>query len=74
MASEGWVSEPILSAPLLGGRVLELSPEGRAWRLSVVQIDGRDRRQCGGVSLTACELPLYLASLQAMAAYVKQAA
>jgi hypothetical protein len=68
------VSEPILSAPLLGGRLLELTPEGREWRVSVVQLDGRDRRQVGGVSLTAHELPLYLATVAAMGAYIKQAA
>ena len=53
---------PVLSAPLLGGRVLELTPAGRAWRLSVTQIDGRDRRQVGGFDLTPHELPLFLAS------------
>jgi hypothetical protein len=62
---------PVLSAPLLGGRVLELVPEphGRAWRLTVTQQDGRDRRQVGGFDLTPDELPLFLASVQAIAAY-----
>ena len=45
------MSGPLLSAPLLGGRVLELAPEGRAWRLSVTQIDGKYRRQVGGFDL-----------------------
>jgi len=41
------VSGPLLSAPLLGGRVLELAPEphGRSWRLTVTQVDGKDCRQ-----------------------------
>ena len=47
---------PLLSAPLLGGRVLELAPEGRAWQLSVTQIDGKDRRQVGGFDLTPDEI------------------
>ena len=40
------MSGPLLSAPLLGGRVLELAREihGRSWRLTVTQIDGKDRR------------------------------
>jgi hypothetical protein len=33
-----------LSAPLLGGRVLELYRERRSYRLVVVQMDGKDRR------------------------------
>ena len=70
------MSGPLLSALLLGGRVLELAPEphGRAWRLSVTQVDGRDRRRVGGFDLTPDELPLSLASVQAIAAYVKGAA
>jgi hypothetical protein len=67
------VSEPILSAALLGGRVLELSPEGRAWRISVTQQDGRERRQVGGFDVTPDELPLFLVSVNAMAAYAKGA-
>ena len=67
------MSGPLLSAPLLGGRVLELAPEGRAWRLSVTQIDGKYRRQVGGFDLTPDELPLFLASVQAIAAYAKGA-
>jgi hypothetical protein len=37
----------VLSAPLLGGRVLELyrEPHGRAWRLAVTQVDGLARRR-----------------------------
>jgi hypothetical protein len=48
------VSKPILSDQLLGGRVLELAREvhGRAWRLTVRQTDGKDRRQVGGFDLT----------------------
>jgi hypothetical protein len=38
------MSGTILSASLLGGRVLELYREGRGYRLAVVQLDGRDRR------------------------------
>jgi hypothetical protein len=63
------VSEPILSAPLLGGRVLGLAREGRAWRLAVTQIDGKDRRQVGGFDLTPDEIPLFVASVSAFAAY-----
>ena len=67
-------SEPVLSAPLLGGRVLELTRElnGRV-RLTVTQIDGRDRRQIGGFDLTPDEVPLFLASVTAIAAYAKGA-
>jgi hypothetical protein len=65
------VSVPVLSAPLLGGRVLELAPEGRAWRLSIVQQDGRDRRQVGGFDVTPDEIPLFMASVAAMATYAK---
>jgi hypothetical protein len=67
------VSHPVLSAPLLGGRVLELAPKGRHWRLSMVQIYGRDRMQVGGFDISPDELPLFLASVQAMAAYMKGA-
>jgi hypothetical protein len=67
------VSDPILSAPLLGGRVLELARDGWGWRLAVTQIDGRDRRQVGGFDLTPDEIPLFLASLTAIAAYAKGA-
>jgi hypothetical protein len=67
------VSQPILSAPLLGGRVLELAPEGRHWRVSVTQTDGRDRRRVGGFDLSAGEWPLFLASVAAMAAYTRSA-
>ena len=69
------MSGPLLSAPLLGGRVLELAPErhGRAWRLTVTQVDGKDRRQVGGFDLTPDEWPLFLASVDALAAYVKGA-
>jgi hypothetical protein len=69
------VSVPVLSAPLLGGRVLELAREahGRAWRLSVTQVDGKDRRQVGGFDLTPDEIPLFLASIEAIAAYVRGA-
>ena len=69
------MSGPLLSAPLLGGRVLELAREihGRSWRLTVTQIDGKDRRQVGGFDLTPDELPLFLASVQAIAAYAKSA-
>ena len=67
------MSGPLLSAPLLGGRVLELAPEahGRSWRLTVTQVDGKDRRQVGGFDLTPDEWPLFLASVNALAAYVK---
>jgi hypothetical protein len=58
---------------LLGGRVLELAPEGRAWRLTVTQVDGKDRRQVGGFDLTPDEWPLFLASVNALAACVKGA-
>lgn len=67
------MSQPVLSAALLGGRVLELAPEGRHRRISVTQQDGRDRRQVGGFDLTPDELPLFLASVTAMAAYAKGA-
>ena len=69
------MSDPVLPAPLLGGRVLELAPEahGRSWRLTVTQIDGRDRRQVGGFDLSPDEWPLFLASVDALAAYVKGA-
>jgi hypothetical protein len=67
------VTAPRLTAPLLGGRLLELSPEGREWRLAVVQIDGQDRRQVGGFSLTACEWPHFAALVQALGAYVASA-
>lgn len=69
------MSAPVLSAPLLGGRVLELSPEasGRAWRLAVTQLDGRERRQVGGFDLTPDEIPLFLVTVQAIAAYVADA-
>jgi hypothetical protein len=67
------VSEPLLSAPLLGSRVLELSREGEsAWRLSVTRVDGPDRRQVGGFDLAPGELPLFLVSVQAMVAYTRQ--
>jgi len=70
------MSAPVLAAPLLGGRVLELAPEasGRAWRLAVTQVDGRERRQVGGFDLTPDEFPLFLASVRAMGAYVGRAA
>lgn len=69
------MSGAILSAPLLGGRVLELSREahGRAWRLTVTQLDGRDRRQVGGFDLTDAELPLFLTSVQAFGTYAGSA-
>jgi hypothetical protein len=68
------MSEPILSAPLLGGRMLELTPEGRAWRLSVTQVDGRDRRQIGGFDLTPAEFPIFASVVRALGTYIKQAA
>jgi hypothetical protein len=51
--------------------VLELSPEphGRAWRLTVTQHDGKDRREVAGFDLTPDELALLLASVRAIAAY-----
>jgi len=52
------VSGPLVSAPLLGGRVLELAPKGRTWRLSVTQIDGKYRRQVGGFDLTKSSSPV----------------
>jgi hypothetical protein len=63
-----------LTAPLLGGRVLELTPEGAAWRISVTQVDGRDRRQIGGFDLTAAEFPIFLAVARAIGSYVRTAA
>jgi hypothetical protein len=68
------VTAPLLSAPLLGGRVLELTPEGRGFRLAVVQIDGRDRRQVGGFDLTPAEWPDFVSVVRAMGAYVRDAA
>jgi hypothetical protein len=68
------MSEPILSAPLLGNRLLELTPEGRGYRLSVTQLDGRDRRMIGGFDLKASEFPIFLALARAMASYVRTAA
>lgn len=62
----------LLSSPLQGGRVLEFSRQpgyNHAWRLSVTQIDGAHRRQVGGFDLTPAELPLFFASLKAIAAY-----
>ena len=35
----------------------------------MTQVDGKDRRQVGGFDLTPDELPLFLASVQAIAAY-----
>jgi hypothetical protein len=67
------VTAPRLTAPLLGGRVLELCEDGREWRLALVQIDGKDRRQVGGLSLTACEWPHFAALVRALAAYVETA-
>jgi hypothetical protein len=58
----------LLTAPLLGGRVLEFRPEGRAWRLSVTQVDGKDRRQAGGFDVTAAEWPHFTAVVQALGA------
>jgi hypothetical protein len=60
---------------LLGGRVLELAREvhGRAWRLNVVQQDGKDRRQVGGFDLPPDELRLFLVSVSAMGAYARGA-
>jgi hypothetical protein len=53
-ASPDWMQpeRTLLSAPLMGGRVLEFSrePRSRAWWLAVTQVDGQDRRQ---VRLTA---------------------
>ncbi len=66
--------EPLLSAPLEGGRVLELHPEGRGFRLAVVQIDGKDRRQVGGFDLTPAEFPIFLGVVRALETYVRQAA
>jgi hypothetical protein len=40
----------------------------------VTQADGKDRRQVGGFDLTSDERPLFLASVDALAAYVKGAA
>ena len=66
------MTEALLSAPLLGGRVVELHQEsgGRAWRVAVTQIDGRDYRQVGGFDLTAAEWPMFLSIVQALGAYV----
>jgi hypothetical protein len=61
------------AAPLLGGRVLELAPDGRYWRLSVTRLDGRDRRQVGGFDISPDEIPLFMASVSAMATYAKGA-
>ena len=68
------MTEAHLTASLPGNRLMELYAEGAFWRVAIVQLDGKDRRQVGGVSLTAREFPLYLATLAAMGAYVKQAA
>jgi hypothetical protein len=59
----------VLSSPLQGGRVLELIPEGRGWRLAVTQVDGEHRRQVGGFDLATAELPVVAATLQAIATY-----
>jgi hypothetical protein len=53
--------------------VLELAPDGRHWRISVTQTDGKDRRQVGGFDVSPDELPLFLASVQAMTAYATSA-
>jgi hypothetical protein len=37
--------------------------------LTVTQVDGKDRRQVGGFDVTPDEMPLFLASVQAIAAY-----
>lgn len=68
-------SSPLLLAPLLGGRVLELSRErgGRFYRLAVTQTDGKDRRQVGGFDLAPAEVPLFLANLGAIAAFIEGA-
>jgi hypothetical protein len=60
----------LLSAPLLRGRVLELYREGRGYRLAVVQMDGKDRRQVGGFDLTPAEWPHFAALVPALGAYV----
>ena len=64
----------LLSAPLLGGRLLELCPEGRGYRLSVVQLDGHDRRQVGGFDLTPAEFPIFASVVRALETYVRDAA
>jgi hypothetical protein len=64
------MSGPILSASLLGGRLLELYNERRGYRVAVVQLDGRDRRQVGGFELTAAEWPHFAALVPALGAYV----
>lgn len=38
-------SDVLLSSPLEGGRLLELTPEGRGWRLAVTQLDGQARKR-----------------------------
>jgi hypothetical protein len=64
------MSEPILSAPLLGGRVLELYREGRGYQLAMVQMDGKDRRQVGGFDLAAAEWHHFAAVVPALGTYV----
>ena len=51
--------------------MLQLRPEGRGWRLSVTQIDGRDHRQVGGFDLTAAEWPTFLAVVRALGPYAR---
>jgi hypothetical protein len=62
-----------LSAPLLGGRVLELYRERRSYRLVVVQLDGRDRRQVGGFDITPAEFPIFASIVRALDTFVKAA-
>lgn len=50
---------------------LRREPGAREWALALVQQDGRDRRGVGTVTLTADEWPLFVASVQATAAYTR---
>ncbi len=66
--------QSLLSAPLLGGRVLEFRPEGRGLSAVGVQLDGKDRRQAGGLTLDPAEVPILAATVRALEAYVREAA
>jgi hypothetical protein len=68
------ISRPLLSAPLRGGRVLELHREGRGYRVAVVQLDGKDRRQAGGITLEPDDMAVFASTVRAIATYVRGAA
>jgi hypothetical protein len=60
------VSADELSAPLPGDRVLTLRRDGHGLRLALIQLDGPDRRQAGGLTLPPEDCRHFLMAARAL--------